>query len=160
MKTLLLVIDLQKAFINEHSKNLPNKIKDIIDKQQYDKVVFTRFINRIDSVFVKKLAWEKCINDEDKKIVIDVEKNKVLDKFIYTAVNKELIKYINKNKIEEIYLCGVDTDACVLKTALDLFELGYNIYVLKDYCASSSGIEIHNNALEILSRNIGKKYVI
>lgn len=160
MKTLLLVIDLQKAFINEHTKNLPNKIKDIIDKEKYDKVAFTRFINRIDSVYVKKLEYKKCINEEDKEIVIDVGKNKIIDKYVYTAVNKELIEYINENEIEEIYLCGLDTDACVLKTALDLFELGYNICVLKDYCACTSGIEIHNNALKILSRNIGNEYVI
>lgn len=160
MKTLLLVIDLQKAFINEYTKNLPNKIKDIIDTRQYDNVVFTRFINKKGSVYVKKLAWKKCINDEDKKIVIDVGRRKVIDKFTYTAINKELIEYINENKIEEIYLCGIDTDACVLKTALDLFELGYNIYVLKDYCTSTSGENIHNNAVEILRKNIGEKYVI
>ena len=34
-------------------------------------------------------------------------------------VNKE-------NKIKDIYLCGIDTDACVLKTAIDLFENNYN----------------------------------
>ena len=70
------------------------------------------------------------------------------------------VDYINENKITEIYLCGIDTECCVLKTAFDLFELEYNVYVLKDYCACTHGIEKHNNALEILRRNIGKDYVI
>ena len=160
MNKLLLVIDLQNAFINEHTKNLPNKIKEIIDNKQYDKVVFTRFIKKKDSIYVKKLAWNKCINEEEKKIVINVGENKIIDKFVYTAINKELINYIKENKIEDIYLCGIDTECCVLKTAFDLFELGYNVYVLKDYCASTLGMERHNNAIEILKRNIGKEYII
>ena len=42
----------------------------------------------------------------------------------------------------------------------DLFELGYNVYVLKDYCVCTHGVERHNNALEILRRNIGKEYIV
>lgn len=160
MKSLLLVIDLQNIFINEQTEKLPNKIKEIIDSNKYDNVAFTRFINYKDSMFVKKLDWRRCIQDEDKKIVINTKNNKIFDKSIYSAVNKELIDYINKNKITEIYLCGIDTESCVLKTAFDLFELEYNVYVLKDYCVCTHGIERHNNALEILRRNIGKNYII
>ena len=47
-----------------------------------------------------------------------------------------------------------------MKTAFDLFENGYNVYVLKDYCACTYGEIRHNNAIEILKRNIGEKYVI
>lgn len=160
MRSLLLVIDLQNIFINDHTSQLPNKIKEIIDNSKYDNVAFTKFVNFEDSIFVKKLNWRGCIQDEDKKIVIDTKNNKIFDKSIYSAVNKELIEYLNKNKITEIYLCGIDTECCVLKTAFDLFELKYNVYVLKDYCACMYGIERHNNALEILKTNIGKNYVI
>ena len=38
-----------------------------------------------------------------------------------------------ENHIEQIYLCGIDTDACVFKTALDLFENEYDVYVLEKY---------------------------
>lgn len=106
MKSLLLVIDLQNAFINKYTQELPDKIKDIIHSKQYDKIAFTRFVNFEDSIYAKKLGWKRCINDEDKKIVIDVEDNKVFDKSIYSAVNNKLIEYINKNKISDIYLCG------------------------------------------------------
>lgn len=160
MRSLLLVIDLQNIFINDHTSKLPNKIKEIINNNKYDNVAFTKFVNFEDSIFVKKLNWRGCIQDEDKKIVIDTKNNKIFDKSIYSAVNKELIDYLNKNKITEIYLCGIDTECCILKTAFDLFELEYNVYVLKDYCACTHGIERHNNALEILRRNIGRNYII
>lgn len=160
MKSLLLVIDLQNAFINKHTKNLPKKINDLIDTKHYDDIIFTKFINSKDSIFVKKLKYNRCIDDSDKKIVIDTSNNKVFEKSIYSAVNDEFINYVNSNGIEEIYLCGIDTECCVLKTAFDLFELGYNVYVLKDYCGCTHGKIRHNNAINILKRNIGKKYIV
>ena len=83
-----------------------------------------------------------------------------MDKNIYSAFSEQLKKYISDNKIDNIYLCGIDTECCILKTAFDLFEKGYNVYVLKDYCACTHGKIRHNNAIEILKRNIGDKYVI
>lgn len=160
MKSLLLVIDLQNAFINNNTENLPKKIKVLIKNKHYDEIAFTRFLNNSNSIFDKKLNYDRCINEEDRKIVIDIKNSKVFDKTVYSAVNNELIKFITKNGIEEIYLCGIDTECCILKTAFDLFELGYNVYVLKDYCGCTHGKIRHNNAINILKRNIGKDYVI
>lgn len=75
-------------------------------------------------------------------------------------MRKSVKKYIKDNNINDIYLCGIDTECCVLKTALDLFEENYNVYVLKDYCACTYGELRHSNAIEIIKRNIGNKYVI
>ena len=57
-------------------------------------------------------------------------------------------------------MCCIDTEYCVLKTTFDLFENEYDVYVLKDYCACMRGIERHNNATEILKRNIGLNKVM
>lgn len=48
---------------------------------------------------------------EGQAIAINTKNNKVFDKNIYTAVNDELKKYIQKKNISKIYLCGFDTDA-------------------------------------------------
>ena len=74
--------------------------------------------------------------------------------------NDELKNYININNIENIYLCGIDIECCVLVTALNLFENGYNVFVLKDYVYCTHGEERKNNAIEILKRNIGEKNVL
>ena len=113
------------------------------------------------TIFFKKLNYSGCLSEIGKQIVIENEKNyKIIDKKGYTAYTQELIDYVNENKIEKIYLCGIDTESCVLKTAFDLFENEHDVYVLKDYCASTLGKERHNNAIEILKRNIGKQNVI
>lgn len=53
-------------------------------------------------------------------------------------------------------MAGIDTDCCVMKTALDLFEIGIKPIVLSHYCASTGGNNIHLAALDMLKRNIGE----
>ena len=133
MNRLLLVIDVQNDFINEHTKNILTEIKELVDSNKYDLTAFTRFINDENSIWYKKLNYKGCMTKEGQAIAINTKNNKVFDKNIYTAVNDELKKYIQKNNISKIYLCGFDTDAGVQKTAIDLFEQNYDVYVLKDY---------------------------
>lgn len=160
MKKLLLVIDVQNSFINEKTSSVLEKINSLILSNKFDKMVFTRFINSYESIWYKKLNYQGCISENDTKLAIESKDNKVIDKKIYTAYGDELKEYIRKNDINEIYLCGIDTECCILKTAFDLFENEYNVYVLQDYCACTHGIKRHNNAIEILKRNIGKDNVI
>ena len=79
---------------------------------------------------------------------------------MYNYAKDNFEKYIKENNIEEIYVCGLDTDACVLKTSIDLFENNYDVKVIKDLCMSHSGIEMHNIAINILNKMIGKDNVI
>lgn len=159
MKTLLLVIDVQKDFVNDKNLVVLKKISELVDSNKYDDVVFTRFLNSKESAWYKKLDYKGCMSEEGRKIAINTKKYKIMDKTIYSAVNKELENYIKDNKIEQIYLCGFDTDACVQKTAVDLFEKNYDVYVLKDYCMSYN-IELHNTIIENLKRLIGEKSVV
>ena len=159
MKSLLLIIDLQQGFINNNTEHLLIKIKDLLKEDKFDKVVFTRFINSTDNILFKKLNYKDCITEDSKKLLIETN-NKIIDKQIYSAFIPELKAYIEENDISKIYLCGIDTECCVLKTAFDLFENEYDVYVLKDYCACMLGLQRHNNALDILKRNIGYDKVI
>ena len=160
MNKLLLVIDAQKDFINKNTEIYINKIQELIISNRFQKVAFTKFINNEESILYKRLNYSGCITKEGQTIVIDTKNNKIFEKIIYSAVNEELIEYIRDNDIEEIYLCGFDTGACVQKTALDLFEKDYEVFILKDYCMSGAGIEIHNECINNLKRLIGKEYVI
>ena len=156
---LLLIIDMQKAFMNRKTTKLVKKIEKLINDKVYDKVAFTKFVNSLDSNFVRDLNYYKCIKD-DNKLAISTKENKVFIKKTYSAFNDDLKKYLTENNINKIYLCGLETDACVLKTALDLFENEYDFYVLKDFCGCTNGKRAHLNAIKILQKNIGKKRVI
>jgi len=54
-----------------------------------------------------------------------------------------------------ISVVGIDTDMCVLKIAMDIFDLGIEPVVYVDCCASTAGLQAHLSGLAILSRNIG-----
>ena len=158
MNILLLVIDMQQEFINENTNHLINKIDKL--KEEYKNIIYTKFINSPKSRWVKDLNWNGCLTKESQKLVIDPKNNKIIEKEIYSSLNKELIEYINKNNISKIHICGIDTECCILKTALDLFENDYDVYVLEEYTSSMNGKTKHQNAIEILKRNIGENRVI
>ncbi|MGL5591435.1 MAG: isochorismatase family protein [Mycoplasmoidaceae bacterium] len=44
----------------------------------------------------------------------------------------KLRKYLNKNNIKDIYVCGIALDVCVEATIRDLIKNNYNTYLLED----------------------------
>lgn len=58
--------------------------------------------------------------------------------------------------IEELVLCGVCTNICVLYTAADARNLNYKVTVLRD-CVSSFDAEAHNFALKEMENTLGVK---
>jgi len=159
MRKLLMVIDCQKAFINKYTKEYVDKIKLLLDKKEYTNTIFTIFKNNKNSPFYNLLEYNGCADIDDCKLMIDYNAP-VIEKYTYSAVNKDLMDYISKNNIDEIYLCGFDTDGCVLKTAFDLFESNIKTCILQDYCMSSGGVKYHNAAIDILKRSIGEKNIL
>lgn len=158
--SLLLVIDVQRNFINKNTRDIPKRIEKLINENNFKYIVFTKFINDENSNFYKVLNYRGCIRNEDREIVVDTKDNRVLEKRTYTALTSELMTYLKENKIKDIYLCGIDTDACVLKTAIDLFENNYNVKVI-EYCTMShSGRRYHKFAIKMLKKLIGKDSVI
>ena len=136
-------------------KNVPNSIKKLIDSNIANHIVFTKFINYDSSNFYKILNYKDCMNEKDRNIVIDTKDYKIIEKRVYTAYNDELKLYINTNNIKTIYLCGIDTDACVLKTALDLFENNFDVKVIDDffynYC-SGEDVEAFIQSLAVVDK--------
>ncbi len=67
----------------------------------------------------------------------------------------ELASYLREQHIERVFVVGIDTDMCVLKLAMDFFDMGIEPIVLTDCCASTAGLQAHLAGLAVLSRNIG-----
>ncbi len=159
-KSLLLIIDVQSDFINKNTKDLPKKIEKELTKNRFNFYGFTMFINDINSLFFTKLNYEGCMDEKGKCLAVNNKNYPIFKKTIYSALNEELKKFIIENNISNIYLCGIDTDACVLKTALDLFENNYNVFVIENLCMSHSGKKNHDFAIKLLKKLIGNGSVI
>uniref|UniRef100_UPI00398ED20C isochorismatase domain-containing protein 2 isoform X1 n=1 Tax=Pristiophorus japonicus TaxID=55135 RepID=UPI00398ED20C len=44
-------------------------------------------------------------------------------------------------ELESVILCGIETQACIMSTALDLLERGLDVHVVADACSSRSQVD-------------------
>lgn len=83
------------------------------------------------------------------------DKNNVFTKTSYSIFKaRGLNEYLKKNKISSLYLCGIDTEGCVLASAFEGFDLGFDVKIIKELCSSHSGKSLHNSALRIIEKCI------
>lgn len=78
-----------------------------------------------------------------------------MDKTRYSAfAGTDLEIKLRERGIEEVHLCGVCTDICVLHTAVDAYNKGFNIVVYKDAVASFNQ-QGHEWALDHFANTLG-----
>lgn len=95
-----------------------------------------------------KKKQEFTVNLADTGIVF----NK--DTYGLTQKNLSMIKNLNINEIE---VCGTDTDACVLTIAYQLFDNNIKPIILTELCGSSSDDKsLHEHAIKIMGRSFSK----
>jgi len=161
MKNALVVIDVQNYFVNDKTKDLPAKIADYIEKNKFDFVLFTQFVNNEDTSFVKLLNWRKSFSSPGTDIHSDLSmfanSSNTFKKAAYSIFKaQEFSAFLKKNNISKLFLCGIDTDSCVLASAFDAFDLGYEVEVIKDLCKSHSGEDFNDAAVKIIDKSIQK----
>lgn len=160
MKRALLIVDVQNGFVNDKTKHIPPLVEKL--QYDYDLVIATRFINLPDSPYRRLIKWYHLSPDSDEIELAFKTKEDVIvmDKFIYSCVNDSFVSLLENNKIDVVDICGIDTDICVTKCAVDLFERNITPCVLKDYCATHADADIQESALIILARYIGSSQII
>jgi nicotinamidase-related amidase len=160
MNKCLLIVDVQEGFINYSTKHIPKSVEEI--QKHYKYIYATRFFNEKNSFYRQLIKWDRFEkNSDDFSLAFKpIDKVKIIDKNIYSCVNAKFINNLNKNKIDKVDLCGIDTDICVTKCAVDLFESGIVPRILSKYCASHAGVVAHDNAIKTLERFIGRDQIV
>ena len=147
---VLLVVDLQSEFKDSDGQyeRILNFVKTTTD---YDKIIATKCYNSVESSFVKYDCWHDCL---DKVEELEFNPSITIVKFSYGLSDYSILN------LEDSYdIIGFNTDCCVQKIALDLFDKGFDFRVLSQYCYSSMGLEAHLRGKESLRVNIGKAFV-
>jgi nicotinamidase-related amidase len=155
----LLVVDVQRGFINSFTEHIPGRIARLLESGDYEPVLFTRFINSDGSPYRRLLDWHACADPPETELADELrpfaDHDRVHDKHGLTGVPDGLAAWLRDTRVEQITVVGIDTDMCVLKVVMDLFDLGIEPIVLVDCCASTAGLQAHLAGLAILSRNVG-----
>lgn len=158
----LIVIDVQKYFLNSKTKIVVKRIQNYLKNKssQYTVIYFTVFKNNPQAPLWKISQWQGCSNTPDTDVCDEIKKftnsknifiKNILSAYKVTEINKSL----KQNKISEVDLCGFDTDCCVLATAYDLFDDGIKPVVLENLTYSIAKEKLHKPALQMIKRNIG-----
>ncbi|MBW4640363.1 MAG: cysteine hydrolase [Gloeocapsa sp. UFS-A4-WI-NPMV-4B04] len=159
MSEPLLIVDVQSGFINSFTHHIPQRVARLIQRDEYAPILFTRFINSPDGPYQIFLDWHSCEGEPETKIASElepfVEQSCVFSKQGLCGMPNELADYLHQQSIARIFVVGIDTDMCVLKIAMDLFDAGIEPIILTDCCASTAGLQAHLAGLAVLSRNIG-----
>jgi nicotinamidase-related amidase len=79
----------------------------------------------------------------------------VIDKTIYSLFNEEGTAIVRDGGWTDLAFCGLATEGCVLKSAVDAFERGYTPWVVHDASASNDGDATHEAGLLVTGRFIG-----
>ena len=159
MSEPLLVVDVQRGFINEFTQHIPARITSLIETGEYAPLLFTRFVNSPDSPYQRLLGWHACAEPPETDLVDELaplaDADAVFTKLGKTGLPETLAERLRGEGYAQVSVVGIDTDMCVLKTAMDVFDLGIEPIVLVDCCASTAGLQAHLAGLAILSRTIG-----
>jgi nicotinamidase-related amidase len=163
-KPVLLAIDMQNGFLGEKSLHVVSKVVTLAAECQRRSIplVFTRFHNREGSPYESLIGWRRLRCEEETDITEELSSfsAQIIDKDFYSAFTNDFERLQEENGWKTLVLCGVATESCVLKTAVDAFERNLTPVVISDACASHAGVDVHNAGLMILERFIGKDQIV
>ncbi len=168
--TALLIIDWQRFFIDPHSAAfIPETVKvrprleALINLFQEARlpVLASTHSNRADddNNFLK--FYGRVIKRGSKWSALAPPLNslknlKTFEKETYSAFeNPRFCRFLKAQKIKRIVLAGVQTDRCVLASALSGFDRGFEIMVAADVCSSRSKFR-HRMALNLMKTSCAR----
>ncbi len=159
----LLVVDIQEGFVNDYTRHIPKRVETLIQRGSFDPILFTRFINTESGPYHRFIGWHACQDEPETNLTPEMaalaREEHVFTKPGYAGMPEDLTEYLRNNEIERITIVGIDTDMCVLKIAMDIFDLNIEPIVLVDCCASTAGLQAHLAGLAVLARNIGADHL-
>ncbi|WP_309237501.1 isochorismatase family cysteine hydrolase [Actinomadura sp. BRA 177] len=165
---MLVVVDVQNGFVREESRHVVPVIADLVERWQAagGDVIFTRYLNYEGSPFERLIKWKELRTSPQIDIVPELESlaakaTAIIDKTVYSLFGDEKGRsLVSERGWTDIYVCGIATESCVLKTAVDAFELDLNPWLVEDASASHAGRDVHEAGVLVTRRFIGADQII
>lgn len=158
---ILVVVDMQLDFItgslgSEAAKSIVQNVVDKV-KNFNGRVIFTRdthYENYLNTQEGGKLPVAHCIKNTEGWQICDELKpyaTEVIDKETFGSIDlPQTIKNL-ENSIDEIEICGLCTDICVISNAMILKAAFPEVNIIVDSsCCAGVTTESHNTALEAM----------
>ena len=164
MKKLLVVVDMQKDFVDgalgtkEAQVIVPNVVNKIEEAEKNGiEIIFTKDTheeNYLNTQEGKNLPIIHCVKNTDGwELIPDLSGYEVTHKVIEkpTFGSTHLAHYVAKGNYDEVELIGLCTDICVISNAMIIKAVDTEVLVKVDAsCCAGATPESHQNALEAM----------
>lgn len=140
----VIIVDMQKDNVGRFCQGIIPNIKFIIEKAREKEIpiIFacdSRY--REDSLFRRVGMRPHTIRGTEGVKVIEELRPKATDvvvekRMLSAFFGSDLDFTLREKGVKTLIVTGIRTEGCVLKTVLDAFELGYEVIVPSDCCAS------------------------
>jgi len=155
----IVVVDMQKDNVGKFCKDIIPNIKFLLQKarEKAIPIIFACDSRYPDDFLFTRLGHPpRAIRGTEGARVIDELEPKPTDVIIEKRMlsgffESDLDFTLRQKGTRTIIVAGVSSSGCVLKTVLDAFELGYEVVVPADCCASPSP-EDHEWAMKYYQR--------
>lgn len=129
--SIFLLIDIQEKLVNM----LKEDIKNQCEKNANILVNLSNLLN-IETIITEQ--YPKGLGTTIEKIKNKTNKNTLfLEKTTFDALLTDDIKELfEKTEKKNIFVFGIETHICVFQTVLSLLNKNFNVFVVKDACAS------------------------
>jgi nicotinamidase-related amidase len=164
--TGLVVVDVQNGFARGPATDVVPAIVDLVARWQAagGKTLYTRYLNYPDSPFERIMGWTQLRDSPEIDLVDELTPylgdQLVIDKTIYSLFTDEGARIVEALGWTDLIICGLTTESCVCKTAVDAFERDLTPWVVTDACGSHAGQEAHDAGLLVISRFIGPNQLV
>lgn len=127
--SLVLMIDVQERLVGALEKNV------IVEKSQ-------KIIDGANILGIPVLATEQYPKGLGHTVVTLADDTEVVEKTYFNALLEDgMLDKIKSYGKKQIILFGIETHICVYQTACALIEAGFEVYIIKDACASRNKYE-------------------
>lgn len=145
--SLVLMIDIQEKLVGMLEKNI------IVEKAS--KLVKAANILQIPVIVTEQ--YPKGLGATVPEVSQNLAENtETFEKVTFSALDTEgVLEKIKSYGKKQIVLFGIETHICVHQTCAALLEQGYEVYIIKDACASRNKYEF-KQGIEIMRQNGAK----
>ena len=162
MSSCLIIVDVQNGFISPLTNYVPGRIDELLRNKHFDHIVATRFENTSDGPYVRFMNWNGLFTEKERALhtVVLRYAEKVFRKTTYSCFTAEFDSFVTDCGIDSLYIAGIDTDCCVLASAIDAFDRNLACKVILPCCASNGGQSSHEAAALVMKRCIGEGEIV
>lgn len=156
-RKVLIIIDVQNGFVNKATQYAVDNLGKLLEKEHFDVVVQSRWENYMGSQYEKRLDYQAVGNSYEAELVFPSYADHVITRTCYSCWGPKLEAILQPD--DDIYVVGLETDACVMGTLFSLWDHEYRFHVYEK-CVATGRKDLQKPALEMIRRQFGKECLI